>query len=160
MDTRHVYVNSDSRDNVKYTNENSYTLHLTTAIKDIVKVELLHATVPNINTEASIFLDILELRTPFNEDAKALSGTPGFYSGQTMQRSFAMVPMDYGSVADYRQFNKMSDYDFVVDYPTPIRKLDRLTIQWIKKDGTVIPSGSKPNSFLLRFHTIRKDFCQ
>ena len=127
MDTRHVYVNSDNRDPGLFPNGNSYTLYLTTAIKDIVKVELLHATVPNQNNEASIFLDISELRTPFNEDAKAMTGNT--YSGQTMQRSFAMVPMLYGSTDAFKQFSKNADYDFTVEYPTPIRKLDRMTIQ-------------------------------
>jgi hypothetical protein len=141
-----------------FPNGNSYTLYLTTAIKDIVKVELLHASVPNQNNEAAIFLDISELRTPFNEDAKAISGNT--YSGQTMQRSFAMIPMDYGSSATFKQFKKMTDYDFIVSYPTPIRKLDRLSIQWIKKDGTLVQFSNQSNSFLLRFYTINKDFCQ
>jgi hypothetical protein len=158
MDTRHVYVNSDNRDTGLFTNGNSYTLYLTTAIKDIVKVELLHATVPNQNNEASIFLDISELRTPYNEDAKAMTGNT--YSGQTMQRSFAMVPMLYGSTSAFKQFSKNADYDFTVEYPTPIRKLDRMTIQWIKKDGTLVQFSNQSNSFLLRFYTIHKDFCQ
>ena len=42
-----IFVSSENRDTALYPNGNSYTLHLTTAIKEITRVELLHASVPN-----------------------------------------------------------------------------------------------------------------
>ena len=44
---QNIFVSSENRDTALYPNGNSYTLHLTTPVKEITKVELLHASVPN-----------------------------------------------------------------------------------------------------------------
>ena len=46
-EVKNVFVSSENRDTTLYPNGNSYTLHLTTTIKDIQRVELLHASIPN-----------------------------------------------------------------------------------------------------------------
>jgi hypothetical protein len=46
-ETRNIFCSSESRNVNQDPNGNSYTLHLTTPIKDISKVELLHVSVPN-----------------------------------------------------------------------------------------------------------------
>ncbi len=289
-ETRNVFVSSENRDTSLYPNGNSYTLHLTTPIKDISKVELLHASIPNtmynltngsnaiafsnttstigdpltyfslpvgfygatvlsetiqnavsntsnivvdyldaegkflftrdtatdspfqmkpatdeiarllgfddtstvtstnvavetdlnlplysdnllyrgkefikstrvvnLKTNEGVFLDIEELRTMFNEDAKALTGNT--YSGQTMARSFGLIPMDVTAGA-VKNFKKFSDYDLNIDYPNPISKLDRLTVKWVNRNGQVLNfNGLDDNSFLLRFHTLRQNLC-
>lgn len=47
MESRTIFASSENRDRVLYPHGNSYTLHLSTSIKDIVEAELLHASVPN-----------------------------------------------------------------------------------------------------------------
>tara|TARA_R110002072_G_scaffold41761_11_gene116814 strand:- start:53 stop:934 length:882 start_codon:yes stop_codon:yes gene_type:complete len=289
-ETRNVFVSSENRDTSLYPNGNSYTLHITTPIKDISKVELLHASVPNsmynltggsnaiafsnttsgigdpltyfslpvgfygatvlsetiqnavsntsnivvdyldgegkflftrdispdgpfqmkpatdeiakllgfddtstltstnvavetdlniplysdnllyrgkefikstnvvnLKTNEGVFLDIEELRTIFNEDAKAITGNT--YSGQTMARSFGLIPMDVTAGA-IKNFKKFSDYDLCIDYPNPIRKLDRLTVKWVNRNGQTLNfNGLTDNSFVLRFHTLRENLC-
>jgi hypothetical protein len=289
-ETRNVFVSSENRDTALYPNGNSYTLHLTTPIKDISKVELLHASVPNtmynltngsnvvafsnaissigdpltyfslpvgfygatvlseqiqnavsntsnivvdyldsegkflftrdispdgpfqmapgttemakllgfddtttltstnvavetdlnlplysdnllyrgkefikstnvvnLNANEGVFLDIEELRTIFNEDAKAITGNTT--SGQTMARSFGLIPMDV-TAGSVKSFKKFSDYDLSIDYPNPIRKLERLTVRWVDKNGQpLIFNGLNDNSFILRFHTLRQNLC-
>ena len=44
---RNIFCSSESRNVSQDPYGNSYTLHLTTPIKDVSKVELLHASVPN-----------------------------------------------------------------------------------------------------------------
>ena len=280
MEVRQVFVSSENRDTVKYPYGNSYTLHLTQPIKDIHKVELLYASVPNvlynltngsnvitvdvgglsntfsltpgfynastlateltqtinITTGASVqyiqpigkflivhpsssfsitilseelrtlmgfvptipmpsnppvspsnpnmplyanharyigrnwlqsnvivnlapnegvFLDIHELRTMFNEDALAITGNT--YTGQNVSRTFGLIPMDVTAGA-IKHFKKTSDYDFSVDYVNPIRKLDRLTVEWVDRRGRLLSfNGPEDNSFMLRFHTLRKN---
>ena len=280
MEVRQVFVSSENRDIVKYPYGNSYTLHLTEPIKDIHKVELLYASVPNvlynltegsnvltmdvggvsntfsltpgfynastlateltqtinITTGASVqyiqpigkflfihptstfsvtilsdelrtmmgfvptgaipsnppvtpsspnmplyanharyvsrnwlqsnvivnlapnegvFLDIHELRTMFNEDALAITGNT--YTGQNVSRTFGLIPMDVTAGA-IKHFKKTSDYDFCVDYVNPIRKLDRLTVEWVDRRGRLLSfNGLEDNSFMLRFHTLRKN---
>ena len=154
----HVYASSASRDTGLYPNGNNYVLHMTTPVRDISKVELLYAFLPNMNTIPAVFLDISELRTPFNIDAKSITSTNTF-SGQNMARSFAMIPTDFSGTNIVKQFNK-SDFDWAVEYPTPIRKLDRLTIKWTDQSGSVVVFPTNDNSCLLRFHTITRNFEQ
>ena len=115
--------------------------------------------VANLAPNEGIFLDIHELRTPYNEDAKALERTGTFitYSGQNVSRIFGMIPMDVTAGA-VKHFKKASDYDFVVDYTNPIRKLDRLQIKWVDRMGKPVNfNGLEDNSFMLRFYTLRKN---
>ena len=285
MEVRQVFVSSENRDTVKYPYGNAYTLHLTQPIKDIHKVELLYASVPNVLynlTEGSnvltmnvngasntfsltpgfynsstlateitftvvthtgvdvqyiiqygnflftnpyttpsnlpftitinsseladmlgfdngvtylsqisttplitnpplynghvrylnknwiqstkivnlapnegIFLDIHELRTMFNEDALAITGNT--YTGQNVSRTFGLIPMDVTAGA-IKHFQKSTDYDFCVDYVNPIRKLDRLSVEWIDRRGRKVHfNGLEDNSFVLRFHTLRNN---
>lgn len=289
-ETRNVFVSSENRDTAAYPNGNSYTLHLTTPIKDISRVELLHASVPNtmynltvgsdvmafsnatssigdpltyfslpvgfygatvlseqiqnaisntsnivvdyleaegkflftrdtspdgpfqmqpgtdemarllgfddtslltstnvavetdlnlplysdhllyrgkefikstrvinLNANEGVFLDIEELRSVFNEDARAITGNT--YSGQNMSRSFGLIPMDVTGGA-VKRFKKETDYDLSIDYPNVIRKLDRLTVRWVDKNGQLLNfNGLDDNSFILRFHTLRQNLC-
>lgn len=45
--TKNLFASSENRDTSLYPNGNSYTLHLTTPIKHVKRVELLHASIPN-----------------------------------------------------------------------------------------------------------------
>ena len=113
--------------------------------------------VANADPVQGIFLDIHELRTQFNEDAKALTGSKGTYSGKNVSRTFGLIPMDV-SAGSVKYFKKSNDYDFCVEYVNPIRKLDRLQIDWVDRHGDIINfNGVENNSFMLRFHTLRKN---
>ena len=112
--------------------------------------------VANLNPNDGIFLDISELRTPFNEDCKKSESQFNFYSGQNISRTFGLIPMDVSSGA-IKNFKKETDYDLTTSYPNPISSLDRLTIQWLDKDGHRVNfNGADDNSFILRFHTLRR----
>jgi len=111
--------------------------------------------VAQLNPNPGIFLDIEELRTTFNEDCKA-STQSNFYSGQNISRTFGLIPMDVSSGA-IKNFKKESDYNLYAVYPRPISSLDRLTIKWLDKDGQQVDfNGANDNSFILRFHTLRR----
>ena len=102
-----------------------------------------------------IFLDIHELRTIFNEDALAITGNT--YTGHNISRTFGMIPIDVVA-GGIKHFKKASDYDFYVDYVNPIRSLDRLTIEWVDRRAKRVEfNGLEDNSFMLRFHTLRKN---
>ena len=118
-------------------------------------------TIVNMHPNEGIFLDIKELRTNFNSEAMKITDQNNFgtYSGMNMNRTFGMIPMDVsGGVV--KAFKKTSDYDFKIDYPYPINRLDRLTIEWVDRFGrTVNFNGVNDHSFILRFHTSRKNLC-
>ena len=99
-----------------------------------------------------IYLDIDELRTPFNVDTGALQGTTGTISGSNANRSFAPIIMDVGS-ACIKNFHENKDYRISVDYPEPINSLQRLTVRWVDKKGELLDfRGWNTNAFILRLH--------
>jgi hypothetical protein len=48
METHYLVVNSNLRDTTMYPNGNAYIMHLLNPIEDIVRVELIQASVPNV----------------------------------------------------------------------------------------------------------------
>jgi len=112
--------------------------------------------VAQLNPNESIFLDIKELRTPFNEDCKKSESQYNFYSGQNISRVFGLIPMDVSSGV-IKNFKRETDYHLQTTYPAVISSLDRLTIQWLDKDGRIVSfNGAENNSFILRFNTLRR----
>ena len=124
--------------------------------------------VVEMNPIDGVFLDIQELRTMYNECAPVGSPfsamlqppsqnpqSPSFFANSN--RSFGMIPMDVSS-GFIKRFKKSTDYDLSIRYPYPIQKLDRLTVNWIDRNGNLVNfNGADTNSFILRFHTLRKN---
>lgn len=101
-----------------------------------------------------IYLDIDELRTPFSVDTGALQGTTGTISGSNVNRAFAPIIMDVGS-ACIKNFHEHKDYRVSVEYPEPINSLQRLTVRWVDKTGTLLNfRGWDTNAFILRLHLV------
>lgn len=110
-------------------------------------------SVVNMAVHESIFLDIEELKSQFNQDATALN-----QSG-TMTRSFGMIPLDVSS-GEIKRFKESTDYKMVVDYAHPIERLDRLTVKWVDRLGQLVTfNGLEDNSFVLKVNTNRKNMC-
>lgn len=110
--------------------------------------------VANLHPHEGIFLDIEELRTNNNEDAVPLVGNT--YSGHNISKSFGLIPMDVNG-GEIKRYKKNTDFDFAIDYPYPIQSLSKLTVQWVDKTGNRVNfNGLNDNSFLLRFHTLKK----
>ena len=153
-----VLINSSS---VPYSSSNIvplYSDNLRYRDRNFVKSD----QVVNMHPHEGIFLDIQELRTLFNEDAVSMNDNQetGFYTGKNISRSFGMIPMDVNS-GDIKRFKKLSDYDYLIHYPQILNKVDRLTIKWTDKNGDLVNfNGLEDNSFMLRFHTLRRNFAQ
>ena len=111
-----------------------------------------------MNPNEFVFLDIQELRTMYNECAPI--GSPyDTTNNNTASRSFGMIPMDVSSGL-IKRYTQQSDYYIDINYPYPIQKLDRLTVNWVDKTGRLLSfNGAEDNSIMLRFHTLRKNLC-
>jgi hypothetical protein len=112
----------------------------------------------DLNAYDGVFLDIQELRTNYNECTP--KGSPyDTTNNNTANRSFGMIPMDVSS-GSIKRFKKSTEYDLEIHYPYPIQKLDRLTVNWVDKNGQLLSfNGAEDNSVILRFHTLRKNLC-
>ena len=155
-----VYADSNNRNSNLFPNSNSYTLYLTEPIKNITKVEVLSAMLPNVFSSQYITLDIQELRTPRNLIASALTTADTYATnvGNTsaihnlmvpnsnaFYGSFATLPVKcsggaaavYSNLATYTNTSVTvnlemynANYRVYQEYPSRIEKLDRLTITW------------------------------
>ena len=122
---------------------NSYTIFLTNPIRNVKRVELVSAMLPDISSSQYVTLDITELRTPYHQCA-----TDKASNCSTIHGAFAMVPIKVSATTDFYSQN----YLISVDYPSRIDLLDKLTINWYSPDGASLPDVD-PNKFILRIHT-------
>jgi hypothetical protein len=132
----------------------TYTGTAATALDPMYAGKLIvkSVTLVDFSLNEYVFLDIDELRTPFNVDTGSLQGTTGTISGSNANRAFAPVIMDVGS-ACIKNFHENKDYRVSVDYPEPINSLQRLTVRWIDKSGNPLDfRGWNTNAFVLRLH--------
>ena len=119
---------------------------------------IISTSLVNFSVNEYVFLDIDELRSPFNVDTGSIvRSTPrgasaGTISGSNANRSFAPINMDVSS-ACIKNFHENKDYNISVDYPEPINSLQRLTIRWVDTSGNLLNfQGWDTNSFILRLH--------
>jgi hypothetical protein len=95
-----------------------------------------------------VFLEIDQLRPPYPIDA-----VQDPVKSESFLK-FATIPMDTIS-GTTKIFKENSDYKISVHYPTPIDKVDRLTIRWLDTNGNVLNfNGVDQNSLILRFHLL------
>jgi hypothetical protein len=110
------------------------------------------ATLVDFSLNEYVFLDIDELRTPWNLDAKSIDSKTGTFSGSNSTRMFAPIVMDVGSGC-IKNFHENKDYKIQATYPEPIGTLQRLTINWYDKTGKALDfKGWNTNAFVLRLH--------
>ena len=127
------------------------------------------SNVIDLSTNDYVWLDIDELRTPINVDAKSLINMPTggpsadtgistflqTYQGLTSATSFAMIHMDVAS-GGIKTFKEKTDYLISNKYPSRVDNLTRLTIKWLDINGQPISfNGLDNNSFMLRIHSLR-----
>ena len=152
-----VYVDSDNRDQNLFPNSNSYTLYLTTPLRNISRVEVLSAMLPNVYSSQYLTLDIQELRSTQTLVASALTVADSYSTNQgntssiynlsvpnsnAFYGSFAFIPVKAATslASNVQTFSNTSftynnefysqNYKISVEYPSRIDRLDRLTISW------------------------------
>ena len=152
-----LFSSSQSRDISLYPSGNSYTLFLSSPVRNIERVDLVSARVPTSVSE-QIFLDIDELRTPRHvftgglQYEKRGSYVTQLTSGAGPSRAFAPLTLDVNSGC-IKNFHENKDYKISVFYPEPINKLQRLTVSWLDINGQPLAFNDlEQNSFILRLH--------
>ena len=82
LEVKNIYVTSTNRDVTKDPFGNSYTLYLTTPIKDIKTVELLYASVPNTVYNIESGLGVVTFPTTGSLTTPSVTSNiaPGFYN--------------------------------------------------------------------------------
>ena len=110
-------------------------------------------TIVDTPTTGAFLLDIQELRSP-----TMYTGINSTCYGSSGLNPFAVIPIDDIS-GKYINFKKGASFDFDIEYPHPIERLDRLTVRWTDINNNLINfNGVDQNYFILRLHTTRKNF--
>jgi hypothetical protein len=139
---------------VGLTQNQTYTSYLATSLDPAYtgKYIIRSGTLVDMSMNEYVFLDIDELRTPWNLDAKSIDSSTGTFSGSNSTRSFAPIIMDVNSGC-IKNFHENKDYRIQATYPEPIGVLQRLTVNWFDKDGNRLNfRGWNTNAFVLRLH--------
>lgn len=107
----------------------------------------------DMSTSQFVFLDIEELRNDSLVDTKSKLNSIGNFSGNTVTRFFAPIPMDV-QPGYIKTFSENKDFGYSIEFKTPLAKLSRLTIRWTDSNGQLLNfNGMERNSFLLRVYT-------
>lgn len=105
--TRLIFADSDNRDITLYPNGNNYVLHLTRPIKNIERIDLVSARVPNT------MYNLTDGSNVFSFNASNVSLNQGFYSAYTLAQavtSNATVTLDYLPQEGHFIFSSLSSF--------------------------------------------------
>jgi hypothetical protein len=149
MESKNVFVTSNVLPNP---NLSSYTVFLPNFLKDVYKVELLSASYTAGSVGQDVYLDVEELRSPvFNMTATATVHSPTVSSS-----AFAVLTGMKTVTGSLINWSSAANYPVTVEYPYPIQRVDRFTVQWTDNEGRPLTLTGE-SSFLLRVHTLRKN---
>lgn len=100
-EVKNIYVTSTNRDTNRFPYGNSYTLYLTTPIKDITNVELLYASVPNTMYNVTNGSNVIGFTDTSNVTGNCVLVTIplGFYGSTTMAGTIYNATSYYSNVA-------------------------------------------------------------
>jgi len=148
--TRLIFADSRNRDLKLYPSGNSYTLHLTTPVKNIKKVELLSARVPNTMYNLTNGTNILTIA------GTQVSLNPGFYSACNLATALtgSTVSLNYLANEGHFLFSASSAITIIVNTPE-ISNLLGIS----QGSHTLVSAGSLDSSygpFILKSSTLIK----
>ena len=126
-------------------NLSSYTVFLPNFLKEVYRVELLSASYTAASVKQDVYLDVEELRSPvYNMTATATVNSPAMSAS-----AFAVLTGMKTVTGSLINWSSSANYPVTVDYPYPIQRVDRLTVQWTDNEGRPLTMTGE-SSFLLR----------
>ena len=153
VSTANVATYSPSSSNV------SFTATLTNTLKDVVRAELVTASIP-CNTSNVVYVVVDELVTRYTDfaDTKPATGV-----GHSIQTSGTKLRDAFGAVynEDTGAKNRITYYNrypIIAEYPYPIQRLDKLTVKLYGENGSLITDQGSA-FFTFRFICNRKNLC-
>ena len=112
MSTHLLFADSKNRDVQLYPSGNSYVLHLTTPIKDIERVDLVSARVPNVMYNLTAGSNVLSVGT--GGPSSNVSINPGFYSVYGLAQALTTTTLTLDYAPDEGKFIFSSSSSFTI----------------------------------------------
>jgi len=129
-------------DTIGQASKNTFTVHLTQPIENIVQARLLAARIDAAGSNAC-HISVDELNTNYSQR------TSNVYGGQanmtTLNRGFGAVIQDGSNPIVFKD-----EYDVATQYITPVRKVDRLSFTLRDENGVTTTDGAD-NFFIFKF---------
>ena len=107
--TRLLFADSKNRDVALYPSGNSYVLHLTTPIKDIERVDLVSARVPNTMWNCTLGSNVISI------NSSNVSINPGFYSVYGLAQALTgAITCDYAPDEGHFLFSSAASFTIFI----------------------------------------------
>ena len=144
-------------DNLDHSSNTDFTAYLPTPLENIVQAQLVAATISTSgDAQRVLHIDIEELRSRNTQRACATTGnsdTPWAASADNhLDHAFASIMCQHVLIANggaQKAVFFRNEYPIIHQYQNPIRKLDRLTFNIDKQDGTTAAMGA--SVFVFKF---------
>lgn len=135
-------------DTIGQTSANTFTVYLNEPLKNVLQAKLMAAHIHTTNAVEHCYVSIDELDSIFCERTKQDLNGQGALS--KVNRSFASLITETTTHNGSDQLITFKNhYPIEHKYPTPIRRLDRLTVSLRDQTGNTIPNASVSGSNFL-----------
>lgn len=149
-------------DSVGQSSANTFTVHLQQPLKNVVQARLLACKINSNVNDQHCFISIPELNTNFNDRAFKDLADASEASKAKVRGAFAsLVSEAFTNPAGLPDhvFLFKDNYPMAVQYITPIRKIDRLTVNLLDQNGDTLqnPQTAADNFLVIRFTCLKQN---
>jgi hypothetical protein len=142
-------------DSLDQASKNTFSVYLTEPMKNVVQAKLLATHIHSADSVQHLYISINELNSIFNDRAtEDLNGQGAISRVRGAFASVALSSDHTGASDQVINFREKSYYEISNEYPSIIRRVDRLTVSLLDESGNTIPNpavGTDENMFILRF---------
>lgn len=170
---REVYTIMVDSSNTAAGSDFSFTAYLPTPLRNVVRAELLSATVEPVSAPVLVYLHIKELVSKFNDRASVVyqqatagsSTTTGSLSADlsntfAMSEAFVAIPNDTSRGAGKRViFSSGSNFQAVTEYKEPIRRLEKFTVSLFNQYGSALVTTGTGTFLTFRITCAKDNVC-
>ena len=170
---REVYTIMVDSSNTSTGTDFSFTAYLPTPLKNVVRAELLSASVEPTSAPVIVYVHIKELVSKFNDRASVVyqqstagsSTTTGTLSSPlsntfAMAEAFVAIPNDTSRGAGKRViFSSGSHFPAITEYKEPIRRLEKFSVSLFNEYGDALVTSGTGTFLTFRITCAKDNVC-
>jgi len=170
---REIYTILVDSSNTSTGTDFSFTAYLPTPLRNVVRVELLSASVEPTTAPVVVYVHVKELVSKFNDRASVVyqqstagsSTTTGTLSAPlantfAMAEAFVAIHNDTSRGAGKRViFSSGSNYQAVTEYKEPIRRLEKFSVSLFNEYGDALLTTGKGTFLTFRISCAKDNLC-
>jgi len=130
-------------DTLGQASKNTFSAYLNEPLKNVVQAKLLSTHIHTSDAVQHLYVDIHELKTMFSERASAEYNGANEISRVRGAFGSIVTPSEHTGSEQLIMFKERDHYEISHEYPSPIRRVDRLTISLLDQTGNTIPEPAQ-----------------